>query len=144
MTINHNPVKAFHGRTVIEECHAMVVEFMENGSLFSVLHPNLESHQVHQLKSQLDDKLKTRWLRDAASGIEYLHRHVRIQRDIKSENILINAALVAKIADFGTSRPIRDRSEGFTTEAQAHGQKSKDRTLRPIRAETGGPKMKIL
>ena len=45
-------------------------------------------------------------LHDVARGLAYLHSHtpVVIHRDLTARNVLLNSALVAKIADFGNSR----------------------------------------
>ncbi|XP_043084215.1 interleukin-1 receptor-associated kinase 4 isoform X2 [Puntigrus tetrazona] len=40
----------------------------------------------------------------AARGLNYLHQNKHVHRDVKSANILLDEALVAKISDFGLTR----------------------------------------
>lgn len=44
------------------------------------------------------------WSREIALGMQYLHTHKIIHRDLKSPNILIGHNEIVKISDFGTSR----------------------------------------
>jgi serine/threonine protein kinase len=40
-------------------------------------------------------------LRNVASGLAYCHRFGVIHRDVKADNVLINASGIYKLADFG-------------------------------------------
>lgn len=50
--------------------------------------------------------LKVSILHNVASGLAYLHQRVRpiIHRDLSARNVLLNSAMVAKIADLGVAR----------------------------------------
>lgn len=50
------------------------------------------------------------WSKQIAVGMQYLHMHKIIHRDLKSPNILIGQNEVIKISDFGTSREFNDIS----------------------------------
>lgn len=50
------------------------------------------------------------WSKQIAVGMQYLHHHKIIHRDLKSPNILIGQGEVIKISDFGTSREFNDIS----------------------------------
>ncbi|KAF9969651.1 hypothetical protein BGZ73_007923 [Actinomortierella ambigua] len=50
---------------------------------------------------KLEWQQKCRITLDIACGLEYLHHNNIIHRDIKSDNILVTAGMVAKLCDFG-------------------------------------------
>ncbi|KAF5907580.1 interleukin-1 receptor-associated kinase 4, partial [Clarias magur] len=75
----------------------VVYVYMSNGSLFDRL-------------ACLDGSCPLSWqLRcgitvGTARGLEYLHHHNHIHRDVKSGNILLDESFVPKISDFGLTR----------------------------------------
>lgn len=88
------------GRFTDDSCPFLVVEFMHNGSLFSLLqNVSVFISKSHQLQFCLD----------AIRGIEFLHsqRPSRIHRDIKSSNLLLSEKWVVKVADFGCARLVK-------------------------------------
>ena len=67
---------------------------------------------------RLDWNRRLRIALGAAKGLQYLHDLANppiIHRDIKSNNILLDEQLIAKVADFGLSKPMANRSRGHVT-----------------------------
>lgn len=90
----------------------LVYELMTNGSLKSVLRPDEDSN-----KRPLTFEERVDIAIGSAEGLLYLHKFATpplIHRDIKSDNILLDAKLVAKVADFGL---VKDNPTGSVEEA---------------------------
>lgn len=67
---------------------------------------------------RLDWKRRLGIALDAARGLTYLHELANppiIHRDIKSNNILLDDHLNAKVADFGLSKLLGDEDKGYVT-----------------------------
>ncbi|KAJ1689483.1 hypothetical protein LUZ63_013638 [Rhynchospora breviuscula] len=93
-------------------CMALVYEYMSGGSLRTYLTDKDRNARVLSWEERL------RILLDAAQGLLYLHRECDppiIHRDVKTENILLNHMLEAKIADFGLSKAFRDNCTHMST-----------------------------
>ncbi|RWW07752.1 hypothetical protein BHE74_00008700, partial [Ensete ventricosum] len=66
----------------------------------------------------LDWKKRLRIALDAARGLTYLHELANpriIHRDVKSNNILLDHHLNAKVSDFGLCKPLTDDLKGYIT-----------------------------
>lgn len=98
-----------------------------NGKKLEILmekHP----HTLAKLRTKegslfLDPKNRTRnlkLLRQITSAIEYIHRHSIIHRDIKSENIIIDASGNAKLIDFGLSIFDEGQEKSCNVQAQSY------------------------
>ncbi|XP_062108217.1 serine/threonine receptor-like kinase NFP [Humulus lupulus] len=77
----------------------LIYEFVENGSLYSWLQENEND--------KLNWKTRLRIAVDVANGLQYIHEHTRprvVHKDIKSSNILLDANMRAKIANFGLAK----------------------------------------
>lgn len=85
----------------------LVYEFISNGTL---------SESLYGIKGvQLDWSSRLKIALDSARGLAYLHDHANppiIHRDVKSTNILLDAKMTAKVADFGLSLLVSDSEEG--------------------------------
>lgn len=94
------------GRFEFDDCPFLIVEYMKNGELTSILR-NKEVNLT--IKQQL------KFCLDAAKGMKYLHsqRPPRIHRDLKSSNLLVSARWVVKVSDFGSARLVKSQGERF-------------------------------
>jgi len=75
--------------------HCIVMEYMPNGSLYSVL---------KNIKQPLDWTIRVRIAIDMACGLAFLHQEHIVHRDIKSLNVLLDQSYRAKLTDFGLSK----------------------------------------
>ncbi|EGD72701.1 TKL protein kinase, variant [Salpingoeca rosetta] len=71
-----------------------VLSWADNGSLFDFMY-------VKRRKLSHIDRLRI--LSEVAGAMEFLHAHDVVHRDLKSPNVLLDAVLSAKVADFGLS-----------------------------------------
>jgi serine/threonine protein kinase len=99
--MRHPNVVLFMGSAFDPPKLYMVMELCENGSIMN-LYQNVKKStdpDVHMGKC-LD------MASDICQGGSYLHLHDPpiIHRDLKSENVLVDANFVSKITDFGQSR----------------------------------------
>ncbi|CAL9054363.1 unnamed protein product [Musa banksii] len=88
----------------------LVYEYIPNGSLRDSLSGKSGVH--------LDWKKRLRISLDAARGLTYLHELANpriIHRDVKSNNILLDHHLNAKVSDFGLCKPLNDDLKGYIT-----------------------------
>ncbi|KAM7496653.1 hypothetical protein LguiA_021067 [Lonicera macranthoides] len=56
---------------------------------------------------------------EATKGLDYLHEHAVIHRDVKSSNILLDENLTTKVADFGIlnlTRQLKEKSDVYSFE----------------------------
>lgn len=77
----------------------LVMELMDHGSLFDILH----NETMH-----LDGDLVLKILRDISQGLRFLHaaKPQVVHGDLKAQNILVDSKFRAKVADFGLSAKV--------------------------------------
>ncbi|CCW59644.1 unnamed protein product [Phytomonas sp. EM1] len=74
---------------------------------------------------RLDELHASRYARHVARALEHIHRNGIAHRDLKLENVLLDARGVAKLADFGWSRSVcsdNDRRERERGRAEGEGE----------------------
>ncbi|EGD74805.1 TKL/DICTY4/DRK protein kinase [Salpingoeca rosetta] len=96
--LRHPCVTTFIGGVVESSCDPMIVmEFMDLGSLYSILHNET---------TEVDGDVRYELLIDIISGCRFLHAAEPpiVHGDLKSMNVLVDAKFRAKVSDFGLSQ----------------------------------------
>ncbi|KAD6453037.1 hypothetical protein E3N88_07742 [Mikania micrantha] len=99
--VNHGNLVMLEGFCIDSDyanCY-LVYEYLENGSLYTWLHGNNTK--------RLSWRRRLRIAVDIANGLQYIHEHTIprvVHKDVKSSNILLDAHMRAKIANFGLAK----------------------------------------
>ncbi|XP_053954699.1 mitogen-activated protein kinase kinase kinase 13 isoform X2 [Anastrepha ludens] len=92
--LDHQNIIKFKGVCTQPPVYCIIMEFCPYGPLQNIL---------KEEKVMLPSRLVS-WSKQIAHGMQYLHSHKIIHRDLKSPNILIGQHEIVKISDFGTSK----------------------------------------
>ncbi|XP_053554715.1 mitogen-activated protein kinase kinase kinase 13 [Bombina bombina] len=98
--LKHPNVIAFKGVCTQAPCYCLIMEYCAHGQLYEVLRAG----------RKVTPRLLVDWSCGIASGMNYLHLHKIIHRDLKSPNVLVTHTDTVKISDFGTSKELSDKS----------------------------------
>lgn len=101
---------------ILEGEIALVMEHMDRGSLFRVLHCNSSSAAPF---GRISDSGRLRLAVDISDGMRFLHQSHVVHHNLSSLNILIGADGRAKIADYGLSRTRQQVVNHVSTSASA-------------------------
>jgi serine/threonine protein kinase len=93
--ISHLNITSCFGVFETDRALCMVLEFVENGNLFTEIKSNINKPPLPFQKIDLALGI--------ATGIDFLHRQGIIHRDLKLANVLLDANMIPKICDFGSS-----------------------------------------
>ncbi|XP_042516910.1 MDIS1-interacting receptor like kinase 1-like [Macadamia integrifolia] len=96
----------------------MVYEYMNNGSLGEALHGKQAGKLLVDWVSRYNVAV------GVAQGLSYLHHDCHpsvIHRDVKSNNILLDANLEARIADFGLAKMMVQKNQTVSVVAGSYG-----------------------
>ncbi|XP_047045454.1 putative leucine-rich repeat receptor-like protein kinase At2g19210 [Lolium rigidum] len=116
--IHHKNLVSLIGYCKDKEYLALVYEYMSEGSL----HEHLRGRE-HNTRS-LTWRQRLHIAMESAKGLEYLHKGCNpplIHRDVKTANILLNANLDAKIADFGLLKACNSDGDTHASTARLVG-----------------------
>ncbi|XP_072928022.1 mitogen-activated protein kinase kinase kinase 12, partial [Hemitrygon akajei] len=98
--LKHPNIITFKGVCTQAPCYCIIMEYCAQGQLYEVLRAG----------RKVAPSLLVDWSMGIAGGMNYLHLHKIIHRDLKSPNMLITSDDVVKISDFGTSKELSDKS----------------------------------
>lgn len=90
--------------------HPNIVSIYDVGNEGDINYIVMEYVEGYTLKKVIEQSGKLTWratvkiASQICSGLEHAHKNHIIHRDIKSQNILVNEELVAKVTDFGIAR----------------------------------------
>jgi len=87
----------------------LVFELCQGGSLYRALHPGPGA------RCALGFADRARVAAEIARGMAFLHSKAIIHRDLNSRNVLLDAGMRAKIADFGCARKVKGAALVTTT-----------------------------
>lgn len=108
--VHHKNVVSLVGFCFNKGEQMLVYEYITNGTLKDSL--------TGKSGIRLDWAKRLRIALGAARGVQYLHDLANppiIHRDIKSNNILLDQRLTAKVADFGLSKPMSEQDQTHVT-----------------------------
>ncbi|GAA6082140.1 mitogen-activated protein kinase kinase kinase 13 isoform X1, partial [Tachysurus ichikawai] len=98
--LKHPNIIGFKGVCTQAPCYCIIMEYCAQGQLYEVLRAG----------RKVTPRLLVDWASGIASGMNYLHLHKIIHRDLKSPNVLVTHNDAVKISDFGTSKELSDKS----------------------------------
>ncbi|TKW26262.1 hypothetical protein SEVIR_3G176500v4 [Setaria viridis] len=110
--IHHKNLVSMIGYCKDGDYMALVYEYMSEGTLQEHISGNGRNTGFLSWRQRLKIAL------ESAQGLEYLHKGCNpplIHRDVKAANILLNAKLEAKIADFGLTKAYHDNDTHVST-----------------------------
>jgi serine/threonine protein kinase len=103
-TLQHENIVRYLGCSVEDNTFNIFLEYIPGGSIASVI----------KKFSSLNENVIRRYTKQILMGLEYLHSHQIIHRDIKGANILVDNKGVIKLADFGASRKLEGSSQFYS------------------------------
>ncbi len=102
--LSHKNIVRYIGTSRDNTHFNILLEYAAGGSIADLL----------KKYGHFNEKLIRIYTRQISEGLEYLHAHDIIHRDIKGANVLVDAKGMCKVADFGGSKKIY-QSENFNS-----------------------------
>ncbi|KAH0684834.1 hypothetical protein KY289_022586 [Solanum tuberosum] len=115
--IKHRNIVNLYGYCSKAQHSLLVYEYVERGSLSSILSNEVESKKLDWLK-------RVNIIKGVAFALSYMHQDCSppiVHRDISSSNVLLDSEYEARVADFGLAKILNPDSSNCTTLAGTYG-----------------------
>ncbi|KAK7200058.1 serine/threonine-protein kinase [Novymonas esmeraldas] len=112
-TLRHPHIVRLYSYFITSDCISLVLEYCGGGTL--------QARVKAAPQRRLSERHASRYTRHVAKALVHLHDRGVAHRDLKLENVLIDADGVAKLADFGWSREVVSSATPLVAEVVAHG-----------------------
>ncbi|KAJ4723865.1 putative Receptor protein kinase [Melia azedarach] len=115
--IRHRNIVKFHGFCSHPQYSFLVYEYLERGSLATILSNDAAANEF-------DWKMRMSVIKGVADALSYLHHDCFppiVHRDLSSNNVLLNIEFVAHVSDFGTAKFLKPDSANWSEIAGTHG-----------------------
>ncbi|XP_023771646.1 MDIS1-interacting receptor like kinase 2-like [Lactuca sativa] len=115
--IRHRNIVKLYGYCSLARHSFLIYEYVEKGSLGSILRSDV-------LVTELDWLKRVKIVKAVANGLAYMHHDCTppiIHRDISIANIILDSDYEAHISDFGTSKLLKLDSSNWTAIAGTYG-----------------------
>eukprot|EP01018_Ginkgo_biloba_P031295 Gb_21276 [translate_table: standard] len=116
--VRHRNIVRLLGCCSNNENTLLLYEYMPNGSLADLLHGNKGTNMLADWMTRYKIAV------GVAQGLCYLHQDcypVIVHRDVKPSNILLDANMDARVADFGVAKLIQTDEESMSVIAGSYG-----------------------
>lgn len=91
--LKHKNIVTYYGSEKEKEFLKIYMEFVEGGSIASLI----------KTYGSFPEKVAARYTKQILEGLEYLHYHNVVHRDIKGANVLVTRNGIVKLSDFGSA-----------------------------------------
>ncbi|KAH0694060.1 hypothetical protein KY285_021157 [Solanum tuberosum] len=115
--IKHRNIVNLYGYCSNAQHSLLVYEYVERGSLSSILSNNVESKKLDWFK-------RVNIIKGVAFALSYMHQDCSppiVHRDISSSNVLLDSEYEARVADFGIAKLLKPDSSNCTALAGTYG-----------------------
>lgn len=99
--LHHPNIVQYYGSEIVDDRLCIYMEYVHPGSLHKFMHEHCGA---------MTESVVRNFTRHILSGLAYLHGTKTIHRDIKGANLLVDASGIVKLADFGVSKILTEKS----------------------------------
>ncbi|TKY75105.1 Mitogen-activated protein kinase kinase kinase YODA [Spatholobus suberectus] len=99
--LHHPNIVQYYGSEIVGDRLYIYMEYVHPGSLHKFMHEHCGA---------MTESVVRNFTRHILSGLAYLHSTKTIHRDIKGANLLVDSSGIVKLADFGVSKILTEKS----------------------------------